>query len=150
MKDCQIQEIGSKYRVRVRKDELGDYIIVGKYGQIYEYDPTCLGVIVSAPTGHRWKEARRKMLAAGFQHNQNGDCEGSCLFPADNIDLLKLALALIKAFKSRKGRVFSEKQLAHHAEFGRQARIRAQVNGQDSISRAKDGESPVLAKKLVN
>lgn len=125
-----IQSLGDKYRVRVKRDDCKDRYLAGRYGHIYEYGKGKLGVIVSAPTGHRWKEARRKMLAAGFSHNQNGDFEGSCVFSSEDPAQMKIALGYIHPIRPRK---LTPERNAHLQSCAQKAPYRGGVSVQGSI-----------------
>ena len=99
----QIEQLGDRYRLRVRRDKCHEAIIVGRRGQIYEHGSGKLGVMFLGATAKIWGNARRKMLAAGYELHQNGDTEGSCLFQADNAEQMKVAFSVVGAFRSRKG-----------------------------------------------
>lgn len=60
--------------------------IVGKYGEIYEYDDDSLGVMLipEPPRRGLWVRSRKWFENLGMTITQNGDQEGAAIFdPAD-------------------------------------------------------------------
>lgn len=69
------------HRLKLRRDP-GDAteIIAGKLGQIYEHSETHFGVMLMLGSVRAWSYARKRLIAAGSEIIQNGDCEGSARF----------------------------------------------------------------------
>jgi len=103
-----------KHRLRVRRDECGDEIIPGKFGQIYEYAKGLFAVMyMPDPEGKRpakskqWTNRRNWMLAAGFKILQDCDGEGTASFDPHDQQQVNLAIR-VAGIKRR--RVLSEEQ----------------------------------------
>src|SRR5260370_40613316 len=81
-------------RLKVSKDDCGDAVILGKYGDIYEYGPGKLGVCIMSNSGnaYRWNRARAAFIAAGMEITQNGDHEGCATFDPENGEQAKTAM----------------------------------------------------------
>jgi len=92
-----IQEFATKHRLRVKRAEDGEQIILGKFGHLYLHDDSTLGLLFMPPRRRLWSRARRKLEAAGFVIWQDGDDEGSALFGGANTVQARLALKVIRA-----------------------------------------------------
>jgi hypothetical protein len=75
--------------------------IVGKYGEIYEYDDETLGVrvIPEPPRRGLWVRSREKFEALGMTITQNGDQEGAAMFDPSDPRQSKAAIKAIQAKK---------------------------------------------------
>ena len=104
-----LREFASKLRLKSMRDECGDVIIPGKYGQIYEWGPESFGCLVMAKSSRYWNAAREKLMAAGFRSLQNGDIEGTLLFNPQDFGQAGLA---IKAVGAKRKRNLTEAQKA--------------------------------------
>jgi len=104
-----MREFASKLRLKSMRDECGDVIIPGKYGQIYEWDPGSFGCLVMTKSTRPWNATRRKLMAAGFRAIQNGDAEGTLLFNPQDLGQAGLA---IKAVGAKRKRNLTEAQKA--------------------------------------
>lgn len=104
-----LQGLAEENRLRTRRDPCGDRNILGRRGEIHEYGSGRFGVTVMGRSARMWGNARRELIAAGFQITQNADSEGTALFDPTNQTQLRLALKVIRA---RQRRQPSEAQLA--------------------------------------
>ena len=92
-----LAQFAEKHRLRLKRAEDREQIILGKFGQIYEHDPETLGLLFMPDRPRLWSHARRKLEAADFTIWQNGDEEGSALFDPKNAAQARLALKVIRA-----------------------------------------------------
>lgn len=97
-----LHEFAAACGVRVRRDQCGDPIMAGKYGQVYQYGAGRLAVMFLSDSGRRWGAVRRKLGAAGFRLLQVGDTEGSGTFDPANRVQAQLALRVIGAKRIRR------------------------------------------------
>ena len=76
-------EWGVTARVRVRRDEVGDELVLGRRGSIHAFGPGRFAArYMPGPPDRpkRWAHARRRLLAAGCRLLQDGDHEGNVEF----------------------------------------------------------------------
>jgi hypothetical protein len=92
----------TKYRVKLRRDECGEVVAKGKIGQIYQHSETRMGLMLMPGKPFVWSNAKKKLLAAGFEIHQDGDREGSALFSAEDGAQVKLAMKLARVKTRRK------------------------------------------------
>ena len=116
-----------RYRLRSRRDECGDPVVLGKFGHVYEHSTGRLGIVLEdSPGGASLARSllsrRRKALAAGFELKQHGDSEAVLLFDPTNSSQSRLAIRLVGAKIRRRASKPSEKQLAA-LRTGRQSRL---------------------------
>lgn len=91
------------YKFKLTKDEVGDFVALGKLGQIYNFGPIeeygkeiMLGALFMPPTEQKgWGARRRALIEAGGVLKQNGDLEGVVLIPAKDSKLVRLAAKLL-------------------------------------------------------
>lgn len=97
---CRFAE---EHKLRLRRDECGDGVIMGRNGHVYLYDHNRLGVMFmpDPPRPHLWAHARHKLLAAGFEVVQDGDWEGAATFNPNDINQVKAALAMLRLKPTR-------------------------------------------------
>ena len=110
-----------KYRLRVRRDECGDPIVVGKLGELYQHDDGLVGLVLMSPNGddpkldNTLRSKMRKALREGLELHQRGDYESSFLFDAENKQHARLAIRLIGCKRKRrqtgKGRPFTSERV---------------------------------------
>lgn len=119
-----LQAFAETHRLRSRRDEAGEVVILGRDGLIYEFAPGLLGVAVLDLTPKKWGNRRRACVAVGMVLRQDGDAEGALSFDPTATDQAQLAIAVCRA-KRRK--VISPE----HAAAGAAAleRWRAKQNG---------------------
>ena len=105
--DKTIIAFAEKYRLRVRRDECGDPIVIGKTGHIYEYGEGLLGVLILPMNGQGriWANARGRLEDAGCQIWQDGDTEGTALFDPQDHAQAKLAIRLVGAKPKRRAQL---------------------------------------------
>jgi hypothetical protein len=91
-----LTSFSKKYNLRIERDECGDPVIPGQQGQLYEYGPAELGLIIldhgGAPSPRLWKTAFTKCLSAGMTLRQCGDAEGALSFDPSNKYQARLAI----------------------------------------------------------
>ncbi len=74
-----IKHFANRHRLRVRRDECGDPIVVGKLGELYQHDNGLVGLALMCPNGDDPKLNRillsrmRKALQEGLELHQRGD-----------------------------------------------------------------------------
>jgi hypothetical protein len=122
--ETDITMFAETYRVRSQRDSQGETFIPSQRGQIYHHGGNTLGVLVineakARSTPKVWGIVRRDLLAAGFTLQQDGDAEGSLLFDAQNPEMARAAIRLMKARRKRK--VIVTPQLLGHLHGIRQA-----------------------------
>ena len=114
-----------KNRLRLRRDECGDPIVVGKLGQLYQHDDGLVGLALMCPNGddprldNTLRARMRKALREGLELHQRGDYESSFLFDAENKQHAGVALRLIGCKRKRrqtgKGRPFTSERAKEFA-----------------------------------
>ena len=106
-----IKHFASQHRLRVRRDECGDPIVVGKLGQLYQHDDGLVGLVLMSPNGddpkldNTLRARRRKALQEGSVLVQQGDYESSFLFDAENKQHARLAVRLIRCKRKRRAKL---------------------------------------------
>jgi hypothetical protein len=114
----RIKEFAEKHNVNVRRDTCGEEIIPGKprkaervedRSHVYDHgDGKRFAVCLLFASGRRWVNAKRRLLALGFELRQQGDTEGTLLFDPENEGMAKAAL---REAGVKKRRVMTEAQL---------------------------------------
>lgn len=127
-----LANFAEKNRLKVMRDDLGDTIIPGKQGHVYEYSATELGVMFMPPRTQAepwgrwcpktWGNFKRAAVAAGMTARQNGDSEGCLSFDPKNNEQAKLA---IKIAKVRPKRQPTPEQVAKFVAATQNARFKA-------------------------
>ena len=110
-----------KNRLRLRRDECGDPIVVGKLGQRYQHDDGLVGLALMCPNGddprlgNTLRARMRKALREGLELVQQGDYESSLLFNPQDHAQAKLAIRLVGCKRTRrqtgKGRPFTSERV---------------------------------------
>ena len=118
--------LASKYRLRVRRDECGDPIVVGKLGQLYQHDDGLIGLLLMCPNGddpgldNTVRARMRKALREGLELRQQGDSECSFVFDTENKQHTMLAIQLTGCKRKRrqtgKGRPFTCERVKEFAQ----------------------------------
>ena len=109
--DKTIIAFAKKYRLRVRRDECGDPIVVGKLGELYQHDEGLVGLALMSPNGddpkldNTLRARMRKALREGLELVQQGDYESSFLFDAENKQHASLAVRLIRCKRKRRAKL---------------------------------------------
>ncbi len=109
--DKTIIAFAEKYRLRVRRDECGDPIVVGKLGELHQHDDGLVGLILMSPNGDDAKldntlgSRMRKALWEVLELHQRGDYESSFLFDAENKQHARLAIRLIGCKRKRRAKL---------------------------------------------
>ena len=109
--EVTLGSFAEKHRLKVKRDDLGDTIIPGKQGHVYEYSATELGVMFMPPRTQAepwgrwcpktWGNFKRAAVAAGMTVRQNGDSEGCLSFDPKNNEQAKLAIKIAKVRPKR-------------------------------------------------
>lgn len=100
-----------KNRLRLRRDECGDGVVIGKLGQLYQHDDGLVGLVLMSPNGddpgldNTLRARMRKALQAGLELHQRGDYESSFLFDAENQQHARLAIRLIGCKRKRRAKL---------------------------------------------
>jgi hypothetical protein len=100
-----LKEFAQKHSLQIRRSRQDDTDnIVGRFGEIYEYDDGELALMLcGVPTGTgRWSRVRSKCIAAGMTVRQNGDDEGALSFDPANKEQAALAVKLAGARPRRR------------------------------------------------
>ena len=109
--DKNIIAFAEKYRLRVRRDECGDPIVVGKLGELYQHDDGLVGLVLMSPNGddpkldNTLRSRMRKALREGLELVQQGDYESSLLFNPQDHAQAKLAIRLVGVKPKRRARL---------------------------------------------
>lgn len=101
-----LRDFAERYRLRLGRDELGDPIIPGRYGQLYPWDDAAICVMIfgARATVGVWRKRLRAGVGVGMAVIQHGDAEGTLRFdPAD----ARQARAAIRAVGAYRRRVLS-------------------------------------------
>jgi hypothetical protein len=101
----QLKEFAKQHSLRVKRSHDDDTDnIVGKYGDIYEYDDDIFGVMLipEPPRRGLWVRSREKFIQLGMMITQNGDQEGAAIFDPSDPKQAKAAITAIQAKKIRK------------------------------------------------
>lgn len=99
-----VQSFADRHRLKTRvSTEDGARIIPGKVGHVFEWDDGVFGVLImpKPPRKQYWGFARRELLAAGFEIQQDGDGEGSATFDPSNPQQAKAAIRAAKVLRTR-------------------------------------------------
>lgn len=138
-----VQEFATQYNLRLKRDSCGELFIPGRrkrsdskwpeekhVAHLYEYSGDKVGLVLLSNSVRKWNNLRRNLLALGFTLLQNGDTEGTLLFPAADQGMAKIAIHAIGAHPRRKA---SPAQL----EILRKARSVAQTPIRNAFQSAK-------------
>lgn len=97
-----IEELAEKNRVRTAKDDCGDVVITAKLGNMFMHSDKIVGAMFIPDNVNKgWTARRKEWLKAGATVIQNGDNEGTVIFPADRKDLIKMSFKLLKVYRKR-------------------------------------------------
>lgn len=87
-------------RLKVKRDESGDVVVVGKLGGLYQHDDGLVGLLLMSPNGddpgldNTLRSRMRKALQAGLELHQRGDYESSFLFNPQDRSQAQLVIRL--------------------------------------------------------
>lgn len=96
------EKYATKNKLRLKPDDCGELIAVGKLGQVYEYSDDEVGAIyIPAVPRKGWKNFKDKMIGLGAVLTQNGDIEGAVRFMYENLKALRTACSLLKIRSKR-------------------------------------------------
>jgi hypothetical protein len=129
----QLREFGQQHRLRVRRSRQDDTdTIIGKHGEIYDFDEDKLAVMVlpDPPRRGLWVRCRAKFLALGMTVIQNGDQEGAATFDPTNQQRAKAA---IQAIRARRVQKLSPERQANLLIAGQGTRLKAGHMAQNGV-----------------
>lgn len=120
-----IKDFAERYKVKLRKDECGDFITPGKQhrdadGQsdIFDgYDNGMLGVALLFGSARKWGSVRRRLQSEGFTLRQEGDTEGIMTFDPTNGKQSRLAIKMAGVRTKRQMAEPSPAQLLQRQKF---------------------------------
>lgn len=155
----RIHEFAERHKVHISRDECGEIIIKGRkakhcdadypklsfasesgIAQIYQHATSRFGVIFMPRRSSRlWNNARRRLLAAGFELHQDGDREGTLMFDPRDGKQATLALNTIGAKRKRQISESVRLRLAEQLRNARQNPCRTALHG-PRIARNAPGE----------
>ena len=124
--DKIIIAFAEKYRLRVHRDECGDVVVVGKLGQLYQYDDGLVSLVLMSPNGddpkldNTLRSRMRKALREGLELHQRGDYESTFVFNCENRAQARLAIRLVGIKRRRrqtgKGKPFVSERVKELAQ----------------------------------
>lgn len=133
MEHIDAKEFAHKHSLRVRRSRQDDTDnVVGKHGEIYEYDEDKLAVMIMPHPPRRglWVRCRANFLALGMNVVQNGDQEGSATFDPANPEQAKAA---IQAIRTKRVQKLSPERQANLLVAGQGTRLKAGHMAQNSV-----------------
>lgn len=100
----EIKDFAEKYKLALRRDEEGEYVIPGKLGKshIYKYSDKLFAFIVIPKSGSPTMWNKVKKLCKSLKTLQSGDSEGTMAFDPKNSEERKLAFIAISVKRRRK------------------------------------------------
>lgn len=110
-----LAQFAERKRLRIKRDEVGELMIPGRIGHLYEHDCGVFGLMLVSPNGddpkldNTLRSRMRKALAEGLKLHQEGDYESTFTFNPDNTQHAQLAIRLVGAKRKRRatGRPFT-------------------------------------------
>ncbi len=116
-----LAQFAERKRLRIKRSEVGELMIPGRIGHLYEHDCGVFGLMLISPNGddpkldNTLRSKMRKALREGLELHQRGDYESSFLFDAENKQHARLAIRLIGCKRKRrqtgKGRPFTSERV---------------------------------------
>ena len=103
-----LAQFAERKRLRIKRNEVGDLMIPGRIGHLYEHDCGVFGLMLMSPNGddpkldNTLRSKMRKALREGLELHQRGDYESSFLFDAENKQHTHLAIRLIGCKRKRR------------------------------------------------
>ena len=106
--------------------------IIGRVGEIYDYDEEKLAVMMMPDPPRRglWVRCRAKFLALGMTVVQNGDQEGAAIFEPTNHEQ---AIAAIQTIRAKKGQKLNPERRAMLLAAGRATQIKPGQMAQNGL-----------------
>ncbi len=92
-----LKQFAELHRLKLRRDECGDYFVGGKLGQVYEYNPERLAILFMGESKRQWNVAKKKLAAAGFELMQDCAEEGTSSFDPADAEQCRVAIQVIRA-----------------------------------------------------
>jgi len=96
-----LKQFSDRHRLKLCRDECGDFFVGGKLGQVYEYNPERLAILFLGESKRLWNAARKKMAAVGFELMQDCDTEGSSSFDPTDDAQCQVAIQVIRPKRRR-------------------------------------------------
>ncbi len=116
-----LAQFAERKRLRIKRDEVGDLMIPGRIGHLYEHDCGAFGLMLMSPNGDdprldsTLRSRMRKAVQAGLALHQRGDHESTLTFDPENKQHAGLAIRLIGCKRKRrqtgKGRPFTSERV---------------------------------------
>jgi len=116
-----LAQFAERKRLRIKRNEVGELMIPGRIGHLYEHDCGVFGLMLVSPNGddpmldNTLRSKMRKALREGLELHQRGDYESIFLFDAENKQHTHLAIRLIGCKRKRrqtgKGRPFTSERV---------------------------------------
>ena len=103
-----LAQFAERKRLRIKRNEVGELMIPGRIGHLYEHDCGVFGLMLMSPNGddpkldNTLRSKMRKALREGLELHQRGDYESSFLFDAENKQHTHLAIRLIGCKRKRR------------------------------------------------
>lgn len=88
-------------RLRIQRDDVGDLMVVGRRGYLWQYSTDTVGMTVLDSTPKIWGNIRRESQSVGMTLRQDGDLEGTLTFDLENRVQWDTALRLIRVRRRR-------------------------------------------------
>jgi len=129
----QLKEFADQYRLRVRRSRQDDTdTIIGKHGEVYDFDEDKLAVMIMPDPPRRglWVRSRAKFLALGMTIVQNGDQEGAATFDPTNQEQ---ALAAIQEIRAKRVQKLSPDRRANLRVAGQSTRLNVGHMAQNGV-----------------
>jgi len=112
-----LAQFAERKRLRIKRDEVGELMIPGRLGHLYEHDGGVLALMLASPNGddpsldNTLRARMRKALREGLELHQRGDYESTFVFDPENKQHARLAIQLVGARKKRAtGRPFTSER----------------------------------------
>lgn len=115
-----LRKFADSQTLRVRRDEVGEPIIPGRDGLIFDYGNGLLAVTYLGDSIRAWRSRRRECADSGMTITQDGDTEGTATFDPTDEAQARVAITTIRA---RRRRVLSADHRAALVEAGARHRF---------------------------
>ena len=112
-----LAQFAERKRLRIKRDEVGELMIPGRIGHLYEHDGGVLALMLASPNGddpsldNTLRARMQKALREGLELKQRGDYESTFVFDPENKQHARLVIQLVGARKKRAiGRPFTSER----------------------------------------
>ena len=138
-----LAQFAERKRLRIKRDEVGELMIPGRIGHLYEHDCGVFGLMLVSPNGDdpkldsTFRSRMRKALREGLKLHQCGDYESTFLFNAENKKDARLAIQLAgikcRRHQGGKGKPLTSERASYLAQIrhgcAREGREKAKSRG---------------------